>query len=213
WLAWCEGNHDGCRVAIGMQPSHPIRLVDCKARSLVQHDGKAPYVALSYVWGKHTEESTEKQKEGANSPDFERGKLPENITAVIEDAMVVTQQLGYQLLWVDRYCIDQEDRISADQQINQMDRIYNGAEITLVAAAGEDGNYGLAGVNREFFARLESSRIETGPDGAVLMSITSGSSTFSFEYQKWSTRGWTFQEALLSRRCLVFTENWIFFQC
>lgn len=33
------------------------------------------------------------------------------------------------------------------------------------------------------------------------------------EASKWNTRGWTYQEFLLSRRCLVFTDTQIYFQC
>ena len=30
---------------------------------------------------------------------------------------------------------------------------------------------------------------------------------------KWNTRAWTFQERLLSRRCLLFTKGRVYFQC
>ena len=33
------------------------------------------------------------------------------------------------------------------------------------------------------------------------------------ERSKWNTRGWTFQERLLSKRCLIFAEGRVFFQC
>jgi hypothetical protein len=29
----------------------------------------------------------------------------------------------------------------------------------------------------------------------------------------WNSRGWTFQEALLSQRCLVFCANQVYFTC
>ena len=33
------------------------------------------------------------------------------------------------------------------------------------------------------------------------------------ERSRWNTRGWTFQERLLSKRCLIFAEGRVFFQC
>ncbi|KAF5696779.1 hypothetical protein FGLOB1_13264 [Fusarium globosum] len=32
-------------------------------------------------------------------------------------------------------------------------------------------------------------------------------------HSKWSTRGWTYQEAVFSRRCVIFTDDQVFFQC
>jgi Heterokaryon incompatibility protein (HET) len=36
---------------------------------------------------------------------------------------------------------------------------------------------------------------------------------FAIEASRWHTRGWTFQECLLSRRCLYFSECYVYFQC
>ena len=33
------------------------------------------------------------------------------------------------------------------------------------------------------------------------------------ETSKWNTRGWAYQEGLLARRRLVFTESQVYFQC
>jgi hypothetical protein len=30
---------------------------------------------------------------------------------------------------------------------------------------------------------------------------------------KWNTRAWTFQERILSRRCLIFVKGRVYFQC
>lgn len=54
----------------------------------------------------------------------------------IEDVITVTLDLQFQYLWVDMYCIKQNDMLDFHTQIQQMDRIYRGAEITIIAAAG-----------------------------------------------------------------------------
>jgi hypothetical protein len=36
---------------------------------------------------------------------------------------------------------------------------------------------------------------------------------FALEASRGDTRGWTFQERLLSRRCLSFSERYLYFQC
>ena len=60
---------------------------------------------------------------------------------VIKDAFLVTKKLGYRYLWVDRYCIVQDDAQEKHQQIKNMGSIYENARVTIVAAAGSDPTY------------------------------------------------------------------------
>ncbi|PMD57269.1 HET-domain-containing protein [Hyaloscypha bicolor E] len=56
------------------------------------------------------------------------------VPQVIEDAITVVQKLGRQFLWVDKYCIKQWDSDYKESQIQVMDKIYEGAAATTVAA-------------------------------------------------------------------------------
>ena len=91
---------------------------------------------MSYRWG---------QKDHGGS--FNEA-LPADIPLTIEDAITVTQLLGFEYLWVDRYCINQGNEEEMVQQCSRMDVIYSGAEITIIAAAGQDPSFGLPGVSR-----------------------------------------------------------------
>jgi hypothetical protein len=140
--------------------------------------------------------------------------MPEQLPKTIEDAMSVALDLGIPHLWVDRYCIDQNDDTAKQNTIRNMGAIYEGASLTIIAAAGNGPEYGLPGVrhtprqfyfSHDFMAQLGTAVawddlivIET-PHSEVLRS-------------KWNTRGWTYQEAFLSRRQLVFTDTQIYFQ-
>jgi hypothetical protein len=46
-------------------------------------------------------------------------------------------------------CIDQANPDDKHDQIGQMGRIYSEAQLTLIAAAGKDPTYGLAGVSKD----------------------------------------------------------------
>lgn len=72
--------------------------------------------------------------------------MPDHIPKTIGDAISVTLELGYRYLWVDEYCINQSDHNHRNDQIMKMDRIYHGADLTIVAAAGDNKRYGLPGV-------------------------------------------------------------------
>ncbi|KAH8670152.1 hypothetical protein BGZ60DRAFT_355170, partial [Tricladium varicosporioides] len=61
----------------------------------------------------------------------------------VEDAIAVAQNLGYRYLWVDKYCISQGDKEEAQRQTRAMDQIYNGSDLTIINAAGDNANYGI----------------------------------------------------------------------
>lgn len=111
-------------------------------------------------------------------------------------------------LWVDKYSIDQQDAAKRHRQIKSMNDIYQCALATIIAAAGEDASYGLPGVNgKERKAQL------TAKFGGI--ELASGLSRLPVVLQdsKWASRGWTYQEAVLSSRCIYFTKDQVYFTC
>ncbi|KAH6983776.1 hypothetical protein EDB80DRAFT_591835 [Ilyonectria destructans] len=46
-----------------------------------------------------------------------RGDLPTKTPNVIDDAIKATKGVGFTYLWIDRYCIPQEDKSSKNIQI------------------------------------------------------------------------------------------------
>ncbi|KAK5651201.1 hypothetical protein OQA88_12708 [Cercophora sp. LCS_1] len=122
----------------------------------------------------------------------------------IRDSMLVCEQLGERYLWVDRYCIIQDDDDDRHSQINAMSEIFSAAKLVIVAASSSQG---LSGVSRHrpkttsrFFSgcRVDIQRchLQDGIDSSL-----------------WNSRGWTYQEALLNRRKLFFTDAQIYFEC
>jgi hypothetical protein len=83
------------------------------------------YAALSYVWGRDSTETW----------------LP-----TINDAVKVTKMMELKYLWVDRVCIDQSNDEEKKYFCSRMDAIYEGAEFTIVNAAG-DAHTGLPGID------------------------------------------------------------------
>jgi hypothetical protein len=133
--------------------------------------------------------------------------LPAYVPQVILDAMVVTLQLGYRYLWVDKYCISQNGNQDKHEQIRSMDIIYQDAIVTIVAASGEAACHGLPGISRP---RVNQPQVKLGRH---LYASSMPNPNLSIQRSKWPTRGWTYQEALLSRRRLVFTDHQVYFQC
>jgi hypothetical protein len=195
WLLNCQKHHHFTCSLGTLNPVKFAKLIDCETRCIVSADNH-PYVCLSYLWGTVTEACT-----------F-HDSLPQNLPATIEDSITLTRCLGMQYLWIDRYCIDQSEPNEVSHQVQMMDLIYHNAEITIIAAAGSDPFYGLPGVSVRFREAQSSKRIGKH----TLFAQVSDPITFTQD-SIWNTRGWTFQEARLSRRRLVFTNHEAYFEC
>ncbi|KDR68569.1 hypothetical protein GALMADRAFT_256831 [Galerina marginata CBS 339.88] len=196
WLSPCEANHKADCVKSKAISLPGFSVVDCSTHEVIPAPKGCKYVALSYVCGTPTADTGS------------RGGGLKNAPPVITDAIVATKKLGYRYLWVDRHCIDQENVEQKHQQISNMDLIYGTADLTLIVAAGEDTSFGIPGVRAKSRSRMPSVTI-----GGWLLDTLPPNPKYEIEKSKWFTRGWTYQEALLSPRRLVFTETQVYFQC
>jgi hypothetical protein len=89
-----------------------------------------------------------------------------------------------------------------------MNEIYANAQITLIAAAGSDAEYGLPGVGLR--PRDRQSKHQVGDSSLVQVFPHS---SYAVKSSKWATRGWTYQEGFLSPRRLLFTDLQVTYLC
>jgi hypothetical protein len=177
WLNNCSEVHGSrCRNIDNHSVNMRLRLIDCMQRMVVDAGAGANYVALSYVWGK-TSISTTKTFATASSG------LMFQIPATIEDSIVVCLELGFRYLWVDKMCIPQDDEEERRRQINQMDAIYGGASLTIIAGAGGNPSYGLPGISRQ---RLRFPCIPFGYDRFLAALPT----LHDLRGSPWASRAW-----------------------
>ncbi|KAL2751821.1 hypothetical protein ACRALDRAFT_2030492 [Sodiomyces alcalophilus JCM 7366] len=129
WRFTCEGSH-GSLCTPRKPPSETVRgfkAINCLKRPVTVEtiSWREKYFALSYRWGDYEE------------------KWPQTI----KDAVALTVMMGEKYLWVDRLCIDQTNEEEKKYMCSRMDAIYEGAELTIVNAAG-DARAGLPGIAR-----------------------------------------------------------------
>ncbi|KAK5152823.1 hypothetical protein LTS14_007930 [Recurvomyces mirabilis] len=175
--------------------SGQLKLVDVETCSLFTATKPPVYAALSYVWGTQCTRSSNTVSDGP----LRLAALPRTI----RDALKATEYMGYRYLWADAFCIDHVNQTQKQALIAQMDVVYESAAITIVAAAGDHADSGLPGISPRLDScvaiRGDSRNYHAGielpvPSRAVLSSA-------------WNTRGWTFQEAQLSRVRVYFTPR------
>jgi hypothetical protein len=195
WLDICREKHTNKCSSKSVSPVQHLKLVDCETHDIVSANDYA-YAALSYTCG---------QIEYAP---YDPDHLPSILPNTIQDAIAVTQKLGLRYLWVDRYCIDQINEDCRNSQMGQMNLVYQNSEITIIAAAGKDPAYGLPGVSSRH--RQPQPRVKIGK--YFLASSLFDIHSTAME-SHWNTRGWTYQESLLSTRRIVFTDQQVYYEC
>jgi hypothetical protein len=200
WLNHCRDNHGAVCGRTTTSPS-ALKVIDCVTRKIIEAPDECKYVALSYIWG---QPPLQPPTSGVQTLGEDLPQLPKTI----EDSIGVTKELGLRYLWIDKYCIDQSDKEEKHRHIHQMDLIYAGAEVTIIAAAGENPDHGLCGFNGTPRNLQMSLRL-----GDYLLTETLPHPGKSVEWSEWSTRAWTYQEAVLSRRRLVFTSDQVLWEC
>lgn len=208
WMHSCNSQHDACHLPIlKTSREQNIRLVDVQECRVISATLVENYVALSYVWGPATKPSLiQHTLSQCSSPGGLKDLI---IPRTIKDAMQLVKFIGKRYLWVDSLCIVQDDDNDKKQQLTIMDSIYINAELVIVAAAGGDANAGLPGMAST--PRRISQSIER-IEGIEFMTAQASVQQV-LNRSMWNSRGWTFQELMLSRRALVFTENQIYWGC
>ncbi|KAK4223558.1 heterokaryon incompatibility protein-domain-containing protein [Podospora fimiseda] len=119
WIKKCRHNHASpCCSSSGTPPLAGFRVIDYQTSTVISAPPDCDYVAPSYVWGT-----------SSNNPQLD-------YTKVVNDSIIAASALGYRYLWVNRYCIDQDNFDEKHDQIAKMDLIYAHAALTFIDLAG-----------------------------------------------------------------------------
>jgi hypothetical protein len=211
WLHMCEQSHSRCQELqkeIERLPMKCEYLIDVQNMCVCPcNEEPRRYFALSYVWGQVANlQLLEKNVDELGKPSALRSCF-ESLPRVIQDAITITQELGEQFLWVDSICICQDDSVTKHLQIANMNRIYQSAVATLVAIHATDAASGLPGVQPYEKPRTQHiERVHNMQMTTLLPDVHDTPSVYS-------TRAWTFQEEMFSRRLLYFSNDQVYFRC
>jgi len=211
WISSCNWLHPDCQPASNRDGSPripPSWVIDTQSGCIVPGASFRRYAALTYVWPKTENEGGRLELNISTLGPFQElgflySNTKERLPEVINDTIELAKRLGERYLWIDRLCIVQDGEMKHDE-VQRMDSIYTGAYFTVIAAAssGLHGNPELR-VQPPQPSGYQDRTESVFPDhfyGQLLKS-------------KWATRGWTFQEQILSRRSIIFIDGDVFWDC
>jgi hypothetical protein len=213
WLALCLGkSHINTADDLSLDSqdragSLELRVIDVVQACVTRLRPNVPYVALSYVWGRYQRIQLRRDNLVLLSSPGYLNSAKGRPSRTILDAMHVVLVLGYRYLWVDALCIVQDDPAQVIQNVESMHLVYSGACLTLVAAAGEDADHGLTGTSADRPRAERQNCMQAW--GLTMANRLDGTINIS----KWNSRGWTYQERVLSRRLLFFTASQLRYHC
>jgi hypothetical protein len=205
-LSDCEAHHGECCKHDSTKQLPGLRLIDVNELRVVDAPASPRYFALSYVWGEAQGKCLNATKSNIaalrQAGSLSGEPLGASLSFSIEDAIRVCWEFEEQYLWVDSLCIIQDDPEDKAKQIGIMEEIYSASVLTLVAAGGEDAESGLPGVFH-WPRDMKTSSIQLGD--VELRTNSNPSTALLVQKSIWNTRGWTYQERMLSTRLLFFT--------
>lgn len=207
WVKSCQRWHgEDCeepltKSVLEMPPN--FRVIDTWARCVVQAPPHCRYLTLSYVWGPievfKLTSSNIKMLAGPGG----LKKVWHCLPTTIQDAITLTSSLSERYIWIDSMCIIQDDDADKRGLIPHMDLIYDRGFMTIVAATGDNANAGLPGVRKK-----SRSCVQMVEELRPSLRLTCPKHlTDLLNNSVYESRGWTYQERCLSRRCLVFAHR------
>jgi hypothetical protein len=182
-----------------------FRCVDVVDECVCFSPRGSPYVALSYVWGPVRSSDLQATMANIQSLGHTHALSQIELPQTIRDAMTVCKELNLRYLWVDRLC-NVQDAPDLPELIDSMGLIYGNAIFTIAATAGEDAHYGLPGVGKP---RSWSQ----GTWNVLGLEIVTSAPYLDqiIVKNKWNTRSWTYQEQVMSKNLLYFTDYGMYY--
>ncbi|KAH6463713.1 hypothetical protein HBI57_054820 [Parastagonospora nodorum] len=220
FLKQCKLKHVSCRQAA--RPLLPKRVLllnsdngeNITARLFEPINQRSPYVSLSHCWGKRQNCITTRKNIAKRIAGVPWKQIPQTF----REAMQLTIKLGVRYIWIDSLCIVQDDAEDWEVQSALMSEIYQNAVLTIAATSSSGDNEGSS---KRIGNRAPDIEVALPEDvGTCRIGVRRPLDHFDvqtagglLDHFPLLTRGWAFQERLLSPRVLHICEFELVWEC
>ncbi|KAF7876719.1 hypothetical protein EAF04_001803 [Stromatinia cepivora] len=212
WLRVCSKDHQDCGPIKTRCPTRLINVGSPDTNPFLDDNpdrGDCEWVALSYLWGgngylKLEEPTYQSLKSGIPVEDF---------PATLRDAVLTTREIGLKYVWIDALCIRQDSTDDWKAEAGRMRDVYAGATLTIVAANSNSTSAGIHFPRPENVYAAAQCSLPWNSETSVSLRLVSHISRQGAKSSSWFTRGWTFQEGLLSPRVLSYGRDQMTWEC
>lgn len=220
----CTSNpaHD-CKLPMIVDKARwPARLLQVRDQSVVLVDFDTnvmpgEFAALSYSWGSASELKLNPPYKATSSTvqALYAGIDVSQLPMTIQHALWLTKELKIQYIWIDSLCIIQDSKQDWEVEAAKMQTVYAMSKVTIIAASSTSCHSGFLRVKRE------SHQLRNPFPSPFRFMIRPGcesglhklASSWEDSHDPLETRGWTFQEEMLSSRYIKFTKDDIQWRC
>ena len=220
WLDECIQCHQNCqqpaKAHLGQASTTlPARVLDvwpskgaCDNFVKITENFCGPYVALSHCWGTARHLVTERNSIESHKKGISLQDLPKTF----QDAVILTKEIGLRYVWIDSLCIIQDDIKDWINEAAKMADVYQNAYCTIAATGSQGDQEGI------FIQRSKQDVCPlrySGANNYIAATYIEDDVAAMKELHTspLSTRAWTLQERLLSRRTLHFTRSRVIWEC
>ncbi|KAK3376257.1 heterokaryon incompatibility protein-domain-containing protein [Lasiosphaeria ovina] len=219
------------------ESQRPLRLIDVDAfkemetlnkefvRLVINHRGKiSTYMALSHCWGVTL--PPEDKTVASNLADRLKGIRIETLAKNFIDAIEVTRRMGVRYLWIDALCIVQDSQDDWASESVKMGSIYEGSLLTIAASVAGHSSGGCFNHKSVPHDHLTWGNTNTVQSVEITNTLPDGkTSTLIFHLEEpkadpqplksspLNSRGWTYQERVLSPRTIHFAASQAVWEC
>jgi hypothetical protein len=237
WMKKCNEEHALCGQPIDSRL--PTRVIDVgqdeKSDTVYLKESRDsdqdPYMSLSHCWGKEQIITTTTNTLQDRKTGIKISELPETFRHAIR----ITRGLGIRYLWIDSLCIIQDDKNDWEIESAKMADVYTCSQLNLAATHSTNGKGGCF-AERWSLDTLGQIELNVGEDSVIkpddneegnykifirnALHVAHDHFTRAMDYahtiehaSPLLSRGWVFQERLLSSRTLHFHAEELIWEC
>ncbi|KAF7916380.1 uncharacterized protein EAE98_010680 [Botrytis deweyae] len=218
WLRECLECHDCHNTNLPQLPTRVIDVTPNQTRIIHSNGIMANYIALSHCWGGPIPTSSTT----ATLPQYQNELPFQLLPANFRDAITITRELGVQYLWIDSLCIIQDSKHDWEQESQKMGTVYRDALVTIYAMSSEASTGGIIPSPAYEPVEKPSTNLTFTDNNGMEVTVRvepADSDVYDEDLHRLaessplSSRGWTFQESVLSPRHIYYGKKQIYWGC